>query len=90
MDRLDAAIGIDGWQDQYELLPDGSVVCKLRVRIGNWIEKTNIGGQSEQKDEHDKHKAARYINGDRTVLLLDHQDNRCKMRSLGEVVRPQA
>ncbi len=58
MDRLDAVVGIDGWQDQYQMLPDGSVVCKLRVRIGDWIEKTDIGGQSEQKDEHDKHKAA--------------------------------
>ncbi len=34
------------------------MVCKLRVRIGEWVEKTDIGGQSEQKDEHDKHKAA--------------------------------
>jgi hypothetical protein len=58
MDRLDDVVGVDGWQDAYELLPDGSVVCKLRVRIGEWIEKSDIGGQSEQHDEHDKHKAA--------------------------------
>src|SRR5262249_30056271 len=42
MDRLDAVLGIDGWQDRYELLPDGSAVCRLRVRIGKWVEKSDI------------------------------------------------
>jgi hypothetical protein len=58
MDRLDSVVGVDGWQDTYEMLPDGSVVCKLRVRLGEWIEKSDIGGQSDQQDEHDQHKAA--------------------------------
>lgn len=59
MDRLDDVMGVDGWQDDYEFLPDGSVVCRLRLRFGSdWITKTDIGGQSEQPDEGDRHKAA--------------------------------
>lgn len=58
-DRLDAVLGIDGWQDDYQCLPDGSVICKLRLRIGNeWITKTDVGGQSEQPDGGDRTKAA--------------------------------
>jgi hypothetical protein len=48
-----------GWQDSYECLPDGSVVCRLSIRIGGeWITKTDVGGQSEQPDEGDRRKAA--------------------------------
>src|SRR5262249_23519639 len=27
-DRLDEVLGVDGWQDDYESLADGSVVCR--------------------------------------------------------------
>jgi hypothetical protein len=58
-DRLDEVLGIDGWQDQYTPLPDGSVVCELRCRIGSeWIIKTDVGGPSEQPDGGDRLKAA--------------------------------
>jgi hypothetical protein len=58
-DRLDEVLGISGWQDEYECLPDGSVICRLRCKIGNeWITKTDVGGQSEQPDEGDRRKAA--------------------------------
>ena len=58
-DRLDAVLGPAGWQDEYEFLADGSVLCKLRLRIGaEWITKMDVGGQSEQPDEGDRHKAA--------------------------------
>ena len=58
-DRLDEVLGIDGWQDDYQTLPDGAVVCKLRLRInGEWITKTDVGGQSEQPDGGDRTKAA--------------------------------
>lgn len=58
-DRLDDVLGIFGWQDSYECLPDGSVVCRLKVRIGQeWIVKEDVGGQSEQPDEGDRRKAA--------------------------------
>src|SRR5579883_923141 len=58
-DRLDEVLGVTGWQDDYECLPDGSVVCRLRLRIGEeWITKMDVGGQSEQPDEGDRRKAA--------------------------------
>ena len=58
-DRLDAVFGVDGWQDAYHLLPNGNVVCKLRVKIGNdWIEKSDVGSQSDQPDEGDRTKSA--------------------------------
>ena len=58
-DRLDHIFGVDGWQDAYHLLPNGNVVCKLRVKIGTeWIEKSDVGGQSDQPDESDRTKSA--------------------------------
>src|SRR6266511_3562535 len=47
-DRLDDVLGVMGWQDSYECLPDGSVVCRLKIRLGDeWIVKEDVGGQSE-------------------------------------------
>lgn len=58
-DRLDEVLGVMGWQDSYECLPDGAVVCRLRIRLGTeWITKEDVGGQSEQPDEGDRRKAA--------------------------------
>jgi hypothetical protein len=58
-DRLDEVVGVMGWQDHYEPLPDGSVVCRLQIRVGDeWITKEDVGGQSEQPDEGDRRKAA--------------------------------
>jgi hypothetical protein len=58
-DRLDDVLGVDGWQDDYEALADGSVICRLRIRLGNeWLTKTDVGGQSEQPDDGDRMKAA--------------------------------
>ena len=58
-DRLDAVFGVDGWQDGYQVLPNNSVVCKLRVKVGQeWIEKSDVGSQSEQPDEGDRLKSA--------------------------------
>jgi hypothetical protein len=58
-DRLDAVFGVDGWQDGYQVLPNNSVVCKLRVKVGTeWIEKSDVGSQSEQPDEGDRLKSA--------------------------------
>src|SRR5262249_21250883 len=34
-DRLDEVLGVEGWQDDYEFLPDGSVVCRLRGPPGD-------------------------------------------------------
>lgn len=58
-DRLDDVLGVEGWQDEYELLPDGSVVCRLRLKIGDeWVVKMDVGGPSEQPDGGDRMKAA--------------------------------
>jgi Rad52/22 family double-strand break repair protein len=59
MDRLDEVLGVENWQDRYELLPDNSVMCRLRVRIdGQWISKSDVGSPSEQPDGGDRLKAA--------------------------------
>jgi hypothetical protein len=58
-DRLDAVFGVEGWQDSYQVLPNNSVMCKLRVRVGSdWIEKSDVGSQSDQPDEGDRLKSA--------------------------------
>jgi hypothetical protein len=58
-DRLDDVLGVLGWQDSYRVLPDGSVMCRLRLKIGDqWITKVDVGGQSEQPDGGDRTKAA--------------------------------
>jgi hypothetical protein len=58
-DRLDVVLGVAGWQDSYKVLADGSVMCRLRCYIGGqWITKTDVGGQSEQPDGGDRVKAA--------------------------------
>jgi hypothetical protein len=58
-DRLDEVLGVEGWSDDYECLPDGSVVCRLRLRLGEeWVTKVDVGGPSEQQDGGDRMKAA--------------------------------
>lgn len=58
-DRLDGVVGPECWQDEYEILPDGSVTCKLRIKLGGqWITKMDVGSPSEQPDGGDRLKAA--------------------------------
>ena len=58
-DRLDEVLGVAGWQDEYECLPDGGVVCRLRLHLGGqWITKMDVGSPSEQSDEGDRRKAS--------------------------------
>jgi len=58
-ERLDGVLGAANWRDEYQLLPSGSVVCTLSVRIdGEWIGKVDVGSPSEQPDEGDRVKAA--------------------------------
>jgi hypothetical protein len=59
MDRLDEVLGIDGWKDRYQFLPDGSAICTLQLRLGDRVvSKQDVGGPSEQPDEGDRRKAA--------------------------------
>lgn len=58
-DRLDDVLGVENWQDDYDILPDGSVTCRLRVNLGGqWITKMDVGSPSEQPDGGDRLKAA--------------------------------
>jgi hypothetical protein len=58
-DRLDEVLGVGNWQDAYECLADGNVVCRLRLRInGEWVTKVDVGSQSEGGDDGDKVKGA--------------------------------
>ncbi|HEV3256993.1 MAG TPA: Rad52/Rad22 family DNA repair protein [Gemmataceae bacterium] len=58
-DRLDEVMGVCGWQDEYDIAPDCSVVCKLSLKIGDaWVAKMDVGGPSEQPDGGDRLKAA--------------------------------
>jgi hypothetical protein len=58
-DRLDEVLGVENWEDAYKILPDGSVMCRLRCKLGDrWITKTDVGSPSEQPDLGDRLKAA--------------------------------
>lgn len=58
MDRLDQVVGPANWKDEYTIAQDGHVLCRLSLRInGEWIAKEDVGGESEQPDSGDRHKA---------------------------------
>lgn len=58
-ERLDEALGIEGWTAHYVDLPNGSVRCELAVFLGGqWITKCDVGSPSEQPDAGDRTKAA--------------------------------
>jgi len=58
-DRLDAVLGVENWMDEYEILADGSVMCRLKLRLnGEWVTKSDVGSPSEQPDSGDRLKAA--------------------------------
>lgn len=58
-DRLDKVLGVENWQDSYDILPSGSIMCRLAIRApgGEWITKTDVGSESEQSDCGDRVKA---------------------------------
>lgn len=57
-DRLDDVVGPENWSDTYAVLPDGSVTCTLRVRLGGkWVSKTDVGSASDQPDAGDRMKS---------------------------------
>lgn len=40
MERLDDVFGIGGWQNEYQFMPDGGVVCGIKAKIDDeWIVK---------------------------------------------------
>jgi Rad52/22 family double-strand break repair protein len=61
MDRLDSVLGPDNWQDDYQLLPEGGAICRLRIRLpgtAEWVLRTDVGSESDQADAGDRKKAA--------------------------------
>jgi len=60
MRRLDDVLGPLNWTDDYTALPDGSIMCRLSVRVpgGDWVTKCDVGGASDQPDAGDRLKAA--------------------------------
>jgi hypothetical protein len=58
-ERLDEVLGVAGWESRFTALPDGCMMCELRLNIaGEWVTKTDVGSPSEQKDAGDRRKAA--------------------------------
>ncbi len=58
-DRLDDVLGVENWMDEYEILTDGSVMCRLKLKLGGeWVTKSDVGSPSEQPDGGDRLKAA--------------------------------
>ena len=48
MDRLDAAAGLENWRDDYDVIHEGQVKCRLSVKIdGEWITKVDFGGSND-------------------------------------------
>jgi len=59
MDRLDDVVGVTNWKDDFTVLPDNSVMCRLSLRFGRvWITKVDVGSPSDQPDGGDRMKAA--------------------------------
>lgn len=59
MDRLDNVMLLGNWRDEYTILNDGSVQCRLSLRInGEWVYHEDVGSRSEQPDDGDKMKSA--------------------------------
>ena len=51
MNRLDVVMGIDGWQDEYQVI-DGRTICRLGIRIdAEWIWKSDGAGDSAVEGE---------------------------------------
>lgn len=48
MERLDAVVGPENWQDSYEETSKGRVICTLSLRIdGRWISKSDGAGNTD-------------------------------------------
>lgn len=57
-DRLDEVLGLD-WSDEYAVLADGSVACRLTVRLPEGpVTREDVGSTSDQPDAGDRMKAA--------------------------------
>lgn len=55
MERLDDVFGIGGWQNEYQFMPDGGVVCGLKCRV-------------PINDNQDTEWVVKYDGADRTAI----------------------
>jgi hypothetical protein len=40
MERLDEVFGVGGWQNEYQPMPDGGIICGIKAKVGDeWIIK---------------------------------------------------
>lgn len=55
MDRLDQTVGFQNWQSRMQPGPEGILVCTLLVRVeGEWVEKTDVAGETGTHGDFDK------------------------------------
>src|SRR5574338_214849 len=61
IDRLNEVLGVDGWQDRYELLYDGNMMCHLSIWSEDkkqWLCKSDIGEEGQAPGKGTKAKAS--------------------------------
>ena len=52
MDRLDAVLGLAGWQDAYVETVKGRIICTIKCKIdGEWISKSDGAGDTGTEGE---------------------------------------
>lgn len=48
MDRLDEAVGPEGWEDAFVETPLGRVICTIRIKVdGEWVSKSDGAGKTD-------------------------------------------
>jgi hypothetical protein len=48
MDRLDEAVGPEGWEDAFVETPLGRIICTIRIKIdGEWVSKSDGAGKTD-------------------------------------------
>lgn len=53
MERLDEVFGIDGWENVFNPMPDGGIICGIKARIGT-VERTKYDGADKTAIEATK------------------------------------
>ena len=52
MDRLDEVVGASNWQNTMEIMPNGSMKCKLSIKFGDeWVSKEDGAGTRQIETE---------------------------------------
>jgi len=90
MARLDAVVGVDGWQTTYSEV-DSKVCCKLAIRYGghNWVERSDGAGDTQVAGEKGsfsdafkragvQHGVARYLYRDGPPMTPERYDELSK------------